>query len=62
MVSVHNADFLEPIQFIDFCWDNSASIQVSNSDGVVLENYLDHKFQWPKEDLNCESLAYQVVT
>ena len=31
-------------------------------DGVVLEIYLDHKFQWPQEGLNCESLAYQVVT
>ena len=26
-------------------------------DGVVLEIYLDHKFQWPQEDLNCESSA-----
>ena len=24
--------------------------------------YLDHKFQWPQEGLNCESLAYEVVT
>ena len=31
-------------------------------DGVILEIYLDHKFQWPQEDLNCESLAYEVVT
>ena len=31
-------------------------------DGVVLEIYLDHKFQQPQESLNCESLAYKVVT
>ena len=31
-------------------------------DGVVLEIYLDYKFQWPKEGLNCESLIYEVVT
>ena len=24
--------------------------------------YLVHKFQWPQEGLNCESLAYEVVT
>ena len=36
----------------------------SNCDGVVLEIYFDHKFQWTQEDLNCESLAhaYEVVT
>ena len=26
-------------------------------DSVVLEIYLDHKFQWPYEGLQCESLA-----
>ena len=26
-------------------------------DGIVLEIYLDHKFQWPQEGLNCESFA-----
>ena len=31
-------------------------------DGAVLEIYLDHKFQWPREGFNCESLAYEVVT
>ena len=31
-------------------------------DGVVLETYLDHKFQWPQAGLNRESLAYEVVT
>ena len=31
-------------------------------DGAVLEIYLDLKFQWPQEGLNCESLAYEVVT
>ena len=29
-------------------------------DGVVLEIYLDAKFQWPQEGLDCESLAYKV--
>ena len=32
---------------------------VFDCDGVVLETYLDHKFQWPQEGLNCESLAYE---
>ena len=32
--------------------------QVSNCDGVVLENNLDSNFQWPQEDLNWESLAF----
>ena len=45
----------------DLCWDTSTSSQVSNCDGVVLEIYLDHKFQWPQEGLNYESLAYEVV-
>ena len=31
-------------------------------DSVVLEIYLDYKFQWPQEDFNCESLAYEVVS
>ena len=43
-------------------WDTSISSQVSNSDGVLLENYFYHKFQWSQEGLNCESLAYEVVT
>ena len=43
-------------------WDTSISSQVSNCDGVLLENYLYHKFQWSQEGLNCESLAYEVVT
>ena len=30
--------------------------------GVVLEIYLDHKFQRPHEVSNVESLAYKVVT
>ena len=37
------------------------SSQVSNSSGVVLEIYLDHKYQWPQEGLNCESVAYEEV-
>ena len=43
-------------------WDTSTSSQISNCDGVVLDIYLDHKFQWPQEGLDCESLAYEVVT
>ena len=31
-------------------------------DGAVLEIYSDHKFQQPQAGLNCESLAYKVVT
>ena len=33
-----------------------------NCDGVVPDIYLDYKFQWPQKGLNCESLAYEVVT
>ena len=36
-------------------------IQKIYCDGVVLEIYLDHKFEWPQEGLNYESLAYEVV-
>ena len=43
------------------CWDTSTLSQVSNYDGVVLKIYLDHKFQWPQEDFNCKSFAYEVV-
>ena len=32
-----------------FSWDTSTSSQVSNCNGVALEIYLDHKFQWPQE-------------
>ena len=31
-------------------------IEISlNCDGVVLQIYLDHKFQWPQKGLNCKS-------
>ena len=40
-------------------WDTSASSQVSNCDGVMLENYFDLKFQWTQEGLNCESLGHK---
>ena len=46
----------------DWFWDTSSSSQASNCDGVLLEICLVHKFQWPQEGLNCESLAYKVVT
>ena len=42
--------------------DTSTSSQVANCDGVMLEIYLDHKFQWPQESVNCESLAYKFIT
>ena len=44
-----------------FSWDTWTSSWVSNFDDVVVEIYLDHKFQWPQEGLNCESLAYDVL-
>ena len=47
---------------LSYRWDTPTLSQVSNGDGVVLENYLDHKFWWPQEGFNCESLAYEVVT
>ena len=33
-----------------------------NCNDVVLEIYLDHKFQRPQEGLNCESLAFEEIT
>ena len=45
-----------------FCLDISTSRQVLNCDGAVLEIYLNRKFQWPQKGLNCEPLAYDVVT
>ena len=30
-------------------------------DGVVLEIYLDHKFQWPQEGLNSKSFVYETA-
>ena len=30
-------------------------------DGVVLEIYLDYKFNWPQGGLNYDSLAYEVI-
>ena len=30
-------------------------------DGVLLEIYLDNKFQWPQDGMNRESLASEVV-
>ena len=44
---------------IKFC--HIMEYNVRNGDGVVLEIYLDHKFQWPQEGLNCQSLAYEEV-
>ena len=42
------------------CWDTSTSSQVSNCAGVLLEIYLDHKFQWSqdrrKNRIICRSL------
>ena len=40
----------------------NARIRFLNCDGVVLVIYLNHKFQWPQEALNGESLVYEVVT
>ena len=34
---------------------------VFDCDGVVLEIYLDHKFQWQQEGLNCETIACEIV-
>ena len=44
---------------IKFC--HIIEYNVRNCDSVVLEIYLDHKFQWPQEGLNCKSLAYEGV-
>ena len=45
------------LEHLYYCWDTSTLRQVSNCDCLVLENYLDHKFQWPQDGLNCEYLA-----
>ena len=45
-----------------FSWNTSTLSQVSNCDGVIIGIYLYHKFQWPQEGLNFESLAYEVAT
>ena len=51
------------ISFIQIHWNLDMCAQfISICDGVVLEIYLDHKFQWPQEGWNWESLAYEVVT
>ena len=42
-------------------WDTSTLNQVSTCDGVMLEIYLDHKFQGLQGVLNCESLVYEAV-
>lgn len=36
--------------------------QTSNFDVALLQIYLDPKFQWQQKGLNCESVAYEVVT
>ena len=59
-INVINAFYIK--LWNQFGKDTSASSQILNCDGVVLEIYLEHKFQWPQEGLNCESLAYEVVT
>ena len=41
-------------------WFNASKLYLSN--GVVFETYLDSRFQRPQEGLNCESLAYKVIT
>ena len=38
------------------------SYNTIHCNGVVLEIYLDHKFQWPQEGLNYEYFAYEVST
>ena len=47
---------------INVNWDTSISSQDWNCDGVVLEIFMDHKFQWPHEGLNCEILTCNAVT
>ena len=43
-------------------WDTSISSQDWNCDGVMLEIFMDHKFQWPHEGLNSEILTCNPVT
>ena len=40
-------------------WNLKFEIRIC--DDAVLEIYLDHKFQWPQEGFNFESLAREVV-
>ena len=48
--------------FLDNLKLNLHAMTDNNCDGVMLEIYYDHKFHWPQEGLNYESLAYEVVT
>ena len=44
-----------------FDTENHMKFEIRICDDAVLEIYLDHKFQWPQEGFNFESLAREVV-
>ena len=52
----------QKLEYIVLNWDTLTSSQVLKCDDVVLEIYLDQKFQLPQQGLNFESLAHEVVT
>ena len=66
IISLSDNAPIQPSKFWTKNWveinNDSTPSQALNCDGVVLEIYLDHNFQWPQEGLNCKSLAYEVVT
>ena len=41
------------IKVLNGFWMDKSEDYYDLWDGVVLEIYLDHKFQWPQEGLNC---------
>ena len=49
-------DIVNSVQSHSKCWDTLTLSQASNYDGFALKIYLDHKFLWPQEGLNYESL------
>ena len=44
------------------CYKLFSFLRYLNCNDVVLEIYLDHKFQLPQEGWKCESLSYKVIT
>ena len=50
--------FLKKTYFEFLIRDTPTSSQVSKCDGIVLEIYLDHKFQWPQEGLSLKKIGH----
>ena len=48
--------------YINARWDTSTSSQVGKCNGVMLEIFMNHKFQWLQEGLTYEPLICNTVT